>query len=157
MTSYPLLKLLHIASATMLFGTGLGTAFHMWQAHRSGDLRAIAAAARATVLADWLFTTPAVILQPLTGIALLHLSGRDWAEPWVIAALTLYLVAGLCWLPVVWLQVRMRELATAALHGGTDLPSRYHRYFALWFALGWPAFIAVAATFYLMVYKPPLW
>lgn len=156
MESYAALKLAHVVSATLLFGTGLGTAFHLWRADRGGDVRAIAAAARSAVLADWLFTLPAVLLQPLTGVTMMALAGYRWSEPWIAAALALYGVAGACWLAVVWLQIRMRDLAVAAAARGEELPDAYRRYMRLWFALGWPAFLAVAVTFYLMVTKPTL-
>jgi len=150
----PLLKLLHILSAILLFGTGLGTAFHGLASNLSRDVRAIAVANRNVVLADWLFTTPAVIAQPLTGILLAYDQGWPLTTPWILAALGLHALAGACWLPVVWLQLRMRDMASAAVASGTDLPPRYHRYFRWWFALGWPAFAAMIAVLALMVLKP---
>lgn len=157
MNTYFLLKTLHILSSTLLFGTGLGTAFFLWFTHRSGQLPAIGMATRLTVRADLLFTTPAVIVQPLSGYLLMRRLGFDWHAPWLQAAAALYLLAGACWLPVVWLQWRARNLAAAALRDGTALPPAYHRCMRAWFALGWPAFLAVIATFWLMVAKPPLW
>ncbi len=158
MNVYVLLKLLHILSSTLLFGTGLGTAFFMWFTWRSGNLAAIATAARLTVRADWLFTTPAVLLQPITGVALVRLMGFPWHTPWLLAAIALYLLTGACWLPVVWLQLRVRDLAVAALADGqTSPPPICQRYMRRWFALGWPAFLAVLGIFWLMVAKPPLW
>lgn len=154
MDLYPLYKTIHILGSTVLFGTGLGTAFHMWRADRSGDLRVIAAAARQTVLADWLFTTPAVIIQPLTGFLLLFEAGYALDEGWVMLSLALYAVTGACWLPVVWLQIRVRDMALAALADGAELPPLYRRYMRLWFALGWPAFLSVIAIFTLMVFRP---
>lgn len=154
---YLALKLLHILSSTVLFGTGLGTAFSMWRAHRQGDPRVVAAVARNVVLADWVFTTPAVIVQPLTGLALIHLLGYPLTAPWLLASFVLYGIVGACWLPVVGLQLRMRRLADAAVARGEPLSGPYHRYFRLWFALGWPAFLGVIAIFALMVWKPPLW
>lgn len=148
------LRLLHVLSATVLFGTGLGTAFHMWFAHRSGDIRAIAVAARNTVRADFWFTTPAVIVQPATGAAMMWLGGHDPLAPWLVAAYALYVIAGACWLPVVALQIRARDLAVSALRSGMELPPAYHRIMRLWFALGWPAFAAVLAIFALMVMRP---
>lgn len=157
MDSYFLLKTAHILSATLLFGTGLGTAFFFWMAHRRGEVAAIAVTARHVVWADALFTTPAVIAQPLTGWWLMQRIGYDFSQSWLQAALGLYLLAGLCWLPVVWIQIRLRDLAEAAWRSGTALPARYHRLARLWFLLGWPAFLAVNATFWLMVRKPALW
>lgn len=151
---YILYKTIHILSATILFGTGLGTAFHMWRADRTGDLRVIATAARQTVLADWLFTTPAVIIQPLTGILLLFEAGYSLDEGWIILSLVLYALTGACWLPVVWLQIRARDLALTALRDGKGLPPLYRRYMRIWFALGWPAFLSVIAIFTLMIIRP---
>ncbi len=151
-----LIKWLHILSSTLLFGTGLGTAFHGLRGSISGDLRAIAVTSRSVVVADWLFTTPAVILQPITGVLLALAQGWPLTTPWLMLSLGLYALAGACWLPVVWLQIQMQRLAAAALAAGTDLPDTYRRYFRLWFALGWPAFSAVMAVFYLMVVKPDL-
>jgi uncharacterized membrane protein len=155
--AYTWLKLLHILSATVLFGTGLGTAFHMWMAHLSGEPRTIATVARNVVIADLLFTTPAMIVQPLSGIALLWLAGIDPLSSWLVAAYLLYALAGACWLPVLWLQIRARDLAREAAAAGTPLPAAYHRVMRLWFCLGWPAFTAVVAIFWLMVAKPDLW
>ena len=156
-TLYPLLKLVHIVSATVLFGTGLGTAFQMWSVQRSGDVRAIAAVARQVVWADTLFTTPAVIVQPATGFALVWLTGIDPFSSWLVAAYALYVLTGLCWLPVVFIQLRLRDLAAAAARDGTGLDARYDRLWRVWFALGWPAFAAVLVIFWLMVAKPDLW
>lgn len=153
---YSLYKTVHILSATVLFGTGLGTAFHMWRADRTGDVRVIAAAARQTVLADWLFTAPAVIIQPLTGFLLIYEAGYALDEAWIMLSLGLYVLIGICWLPVVWLQIRMRDLAAAALNDGAGLPPLYRRYMRLWLALGWPAFLSVIAIFALMVFRPEL-
>jgi uncharacterized membrane protein len=157
MNAYAILKFVHIVSATLLFGTGLGTAFFVWMSDRSGNVAAIAAATRIAVRADWLFTTPAVIVQPLSGIALAHLAGFALTASWLATAIVLYLIAGACWLPVVVLQRRMRELSAAAARAGEALPVQYHRCMRRWFALGWPAFGAVLATFWLMVAKPTLW
>lgn len=155
--AYVLLKTVHILSSTLLFGTGLGTAFFMWFTHRSGRLPAIVVATRLTVRADFLFTTPAVIVQPLSGYLLMRLLGFDWHAPWLQATVALYLLAGFSWLPVVWLQWRAHHLANAALRDGTELPPAYYRCMRVWFALGWPAFLAVLGIFWLMVAKPPLW
>ncbi len=155
--AYPALKALHVLSATVLFGTGLGTAFHMWLAHLDGDPRVVAAAARSTVLADALFTAPAVVAQPATGLALVLLAGHDPFAPWLLLSYALYALAGACWLPVVWLQIRARDLARDAVAARAPLPAEYHRAMRLWFALGWPAFLAVIATVWLMVAKPALW
>ncbi len=154
MDSYALLKLVHILSATLLFGTGLGSAFYLWRAHSSGEVAAIAAVSRHVVLADWLFTSPAMILQPLTGIWMMQLAGYQPTDLWLLLAFVLYGMAGVCWLPVVWLQIRVRDMAVTAQALGTPLPMRYHRYMTLWFALGWPALLAVLGAFVVMVYRP---
>jgi len=148
------LKLAHLLSATVLFGTGLGTAFFMWRADRSGDVAAIAVTARHVVQADWLFTAPAAIAQPVTGLLLAREIGWSLAEPWLLVSYALYAVAGSCWLIVVWLQLRMRDLAEAARAAGEPLPARYRACMRAWFALGWPGFLSVLAIFALMVWRP---
>lgn len=151
---YVWLKLAHIVSATILFGTGLGTAFQMWSAHRSGDVKAIATVARQVVWADFLFTTPAVIVQPLIGLAMVRLAGYVPTAPWLLASYGLYALTGACWIPVVWIQVRLRDLAAEAAEADTPLPADYFRLMRVWFWLGWPAFTAVLVIFWLMVAKP---
>lgn len=154
---YLWIKLAHILSATILFGTGLGTAFQMRAAHARGDVAAIAVVAQNTVVADWLFTATAGILQPLTGILLARMVGYDLLESWLVATYALYAIAGLCWLKVVQLQYRMRRLALAACQERKPLPEGYHRAMRLWFVLGWPAFAGLVVVFGLMVMRPALW
>lgn len=154
MDAYFPLKLIHILSSTLLFGTGMGTAFFALMAHRSGQLATIAHTWRHVVWADNLFTWPAVIVQPLTGYFLMQRLGLNFEIHWIAATLWLYLLIGACWLPVLWLQARMRDLALQAWQNDQPLPARYQRYFRMWFALGWPAFIAVLGIFALMVMKP---
>jgi uncharacterized membrane protein len=151
------LKLAHILGATVLFGTGLGIAFFMLMAHRTGDPKIIAHTARTVVIADFVFTATAVIAQPLTGAALIHVIGFSWREPWIVVSLSLYVFTGVCWLPVVWIQARLRRLAAAAARVNAPLPDEYHRLFRVWFALGWPAFLSVIAIFAVMIWKPQLW
>jgi uncharacterized membrane protein len=153
---YALLKIAHIVGATVLLGTGAGIAFFMLMAHRTRDPALIAHTAGIVVLADTVFTASAVILQPVTGAALAHLSGYPLLSGWIGASLVLYVVAGLCWLPVVWIQIRLRDLARHAVATGAPLPERYVRLFRLWFALGFPAFAAVLGIVWLMVVKPVL-
>ena len=148
------LKWLHIMSSTVLFGTGLGTALQMVLAHRSRDVRAIAVVTRNVVKADWLCTLPSGIVQPLSGAALVVLSSWDPHAPWLIAAYALYALAGLCWLVVVALQLRMARLADGAARAGTALPPAYFALYRAWFALGWPAFVGLVIVFALMVFKP---
>ena len=150
---YLSLKYLHILSMVLLFGTGLGSAFYKWMADRSGNLAHIAVVNRHVVLADWIFTTPTVIFQPLSGLGMVYLLGLPLATPWVAISLGLYVFAGLCWLPVVWLQIRMRNLADAALMAQTPLPAEYWRYVRVWFWLGVPAFVAMVGVVFLMVFK----
>ncbi len=152
--AYLWLKILHVLSATLLFGTGLGSAYYMWRSHLTGDARVVAVTARHVVAADWLLTTPAVILQPVTGLWMLHFAGIPWTQRWVLWSLALYLVAGACWLPVVWLQIRARDLAAEAVCRGAALPPQYYRYMRIWFVLGWPAFLAMVVIYGLMVLKP---
>jgi uncharacterized membrane protein len=151
---YLALKLIHILGAAVLFGTGLGIAFFMFMAHRTGDPAAIAHTARTVVIADAVFTATAVVIQPLTGWGLMAMTGFSTFHFWIRATLMLYVFIGLCWLPVVWIQLRMRDLAAEAARKGKPLPARYHSYFKVWFWLGWPAFLGVIAIFILMLWKP---
>lgn len=151
---YLLLKWLHIVGATVLFGTGLGTAFHFWHALRHGDIAAIASAARSTVLADFVFTLPAVMLQPATGLALAIAAGYPLTATWIVVSSALYLLAGACWVPVVFIQLRLRRLAQEAQRHGTGLPAEFQRLSRRWFLLGWPAFFAMGAIFWLMIARP---
>jgi uncharacterized membrane protein len=153
---YATLKWLHILSATLLFGTGLGSAFYKWSADRSGNLAAIAHTNRMVVIADWLFTTPTVILQPLTGYWLIITLGYSLTEPWLVASYVLFIIAGACWLPVVWMQIRMRDLSQQALQDGVPLDERYHSIARRWFRLGLPAFTSMVLIYYLMVFKPAI-
>lgn len=151
---YLIVKWLHVLSSTILFGTGIGSAFYMLTATLQRDARVVAAVARNVVLADWLFTTPTVVLQPLTGIYLMYLTGMPMSTRWIAWSLGLYALAVACWLPVVWLQIKMKQLARASAERNAPLDAQYWRYFRVWFALGVPAFFAFVAVFYLMVVKP---
>ena len=153
---YLALKWLHLLSATFLFGTGLGSAFYMYRADRAGEIDAIAFAARNVVLADWIFTLPTIILMPLTGFRMAWIAGYPFTSAWIVWAFALYLLAGACWLPVVYLQIRMSRLAEYAVATGTTLPPLYHRHMRAWFWLGVPAFAAMGVIYYLMVFKPVL-
>lgn len=151
---YVTLKWLHVLSSTFLFGTGIGSAFYMLFANMSRDIRAIAVVSRIVVIADWLFTSTTIIVQPLTGYYLIRMAGFPMSSRWIAWSIGLYVVAAACWLPVVWLQMRLRDLAQAAARGGAALPVQYWRYFRVWVILGIPAFFAFVAIFYLMVAKP---
>lgn len=154
MTPYVLLKAIHIVSSTILFGTGLGTAFFKWIVDRSGNVAAIHVVSEKVVLADWLFTSPAIVIQAITGVTLARLMGFSLTHGWVAYAIALYCIAGLCWLPVVWLQMQMRDLARTSDSGGRPLPSAYWSYARIWFWLGVPAFLSLVVVFWLMVAKP---
>lgn len=151
---YVTLKWLHIMSSTFLFGTGVGSAFFLLLASRSRDVRAIAVVSRYVVLADWLFTTTTAVIQPLTGYLLIRSAGFSMSSTWLFWSVVLYAGAIACWLPVIWLQMRMRDVAKDAAQSNTPLPMRYWRYFATWVALGVPAFVAFVLIFYLMVARP---
>ena len=151
------MKFAHVVGATVILGTGTGIAFFMLMAHRSGNAEFIARTAGLVVLADVIFTATAVILQPITGYLLMRQTGVTFAESWIAVSLGLYLVAGVFWLPVVWIQVRMRDLARAAAAEGGILPNGYHRLFRIWFAFGFPGFGAVLAILFLMIAKPVLY
>lgn len=150
------LKAIHILSATLVLGTGLGIAFFLWTAHRTGDARVIAAVARNVVIADAIFTAPGVIGLFVTGTLMAGNLGLSLWRGWTGLALALFVFTGLCWLPVLWLQHRAWRLAAAAAKAGAPLPPPYFRVMRLWFWLGWPAFAAVLAIVYLMVLKPDL-
>ncbi len=154
--AYLVLKFLHVIGATVLLGTGAGIAFFMVMAHATGRAATVAAVARIVVLADFLFTATAVVLQPVTGALLAQAAGYPLTEGWIVLSITLYLLTGAFWLPVVGMQMRMRTLAEAAAAAGTALPVAYHRLFWTWFAFGFPAFAAVLGIFWLMIARPDL-
>jgi uncharacterized membrane protein len=154
--TYLAVKWLHILSSTVLFGTGLGSAYYMFFASRTRDARVTASVIRQVVIADWIFTTPTMVLQPATGFWLMHLAGFPFATPWISWSIALYVLAGAAWLPVVWMQIRMRDLAFAAAQAQTELPARFWKLMRAWIALGVVAFIAFVVVFYLMVAKPAL-
>lgn len=153
MSFYLLLKTLHILSSTLLFGTGLGSAYYAWRAWRSGNLEAIRVTFHHLVTADWLFIATTAVFQPLSGAAMAHIAGWPLDSGWLLLSLSLYVFAGACWLPVVWLQIRVRDMAEAAHRDSAALPPRAFLYMRWWFALGWPAFLAFLAIFHLMVNK----
>lgn len=154
MSAFVILKLAHVIGAAVLLGTGAGIAFFMLMAQRTGEPRTIAAIARIVVIADYVFTATAVVAQPITGVLLAKEVGYPLGSGWILASVALYLWTGAWWLPVVWMQSKMRALAQAAAEAGEPLPARYHRLFRLWFAFGFPAFAAVLAIFWLMIARP---
>jgi len=151
---YLFIKLIHILSSTILFGTGIGSAFYMFMANRRKDIADIYFAVRHVVIADWLFTTPAIIVQLATGIWLVREAGYEYQDYWIFWALMLYFFAGICWLPVVWMQIKMRDMAKIALDTGSNLPPSYWAMDRWWIRLGALAFPTVLIIFYLMVFKP---
>ena len=155
MSLYLALRALHVVGATVLFGTGAGIAFFMLMAHRTSHAGVIAVTARFVVIADFIFTATAVVVQPVTGVALawaIGLSPLD--EPWIVLSILIYILVGLCWLPVVFIQIRMRNLANEAAINNKPLPDQYRFLFRIWFVLGWPAFAGVIAIFALMIWQP---
>lgn len=154
MDNYAIVKTVHILSATVLFGTGLGTAFFFWRAHAPGNEAGRLTAARTTVLADWLFTTPAVVVQPITGAWMIAKAGIGWNDLWLSATYGLYLIAAVCWLPVVAIQLRMKHMLEREAAGESLDRRLYGRLFRTWFLLGWPAFGGLIAVYFLMVMKP---
>jgi uncharacterized membrane protein len=156
MTTYAVIKWLHVLSSVLLVGTGFGTAYFMFFANRSGSVAAQAVVSRLVVRADLWFTTPAGVVQPLSGIALASLAGWPLSTPWIALSLLLYGVALVCWLPVLRLQLRMRDMAQTAHSVGQALPPQYAALARRWELLGYPAFASMVAVFYLMVVKPSL-
>lgn len=153
---YFILKFLHLIGAVVLIGTGAGIAFFMVMAHRTGHVAKIAGVARIVVTADFLFTATAVIAQPITGLLLAQHVGYPLTQGWIVLSIGLYLVIGAFWLPVVYMQMRMRDLAEAAEAAGAPLPPAYHQLFWTWFAFGFPAFGAILGILWLMIVKPAI-
>jgi uncharacterized membrane protein len=153
---YFALKFLHVIGAAVLLGTGAGIAFFMLMAHLGGRPAVIAGVARIVVLADFLFTATAVVVQPITGALLAWTVGYSLWDGWIALSIALYVFIGCFWLPVVWMQMRMRDIAEAASAAGEPLPPRYHRLFWTWFAFGFPAFGAILVIFWLMIARPQI-
>ena len=151
-----LLRWAHVIGACVLLGTGAGIAFFMVMAHRTRDAVVIAHTASTVVIADWLFTASTVVVQPVTGYLLAREIGWPVMQGWVALSLALYVFVGLFWLPVVWMQHRMRDLARAAARDKTTLPPRYYQLFKWWFISGFPAFFGVLTILWLMIARPDL-
>ncbi|MDA9408204.1 DUF2269 family protein [Bradyrhizobium sp. CCBAU 45384] len=154
MMLYFLVKYLHVLGAIIILGTGTGIAFFMLMAHRTDNAEFIARTASVVVIADAIFTLSAVILQPVTGGLLMVLSSTSITERWILASLVLYAIAGLFWIPVVFMQIEMRDLARKAAEQKAALPERYFVLFRRWFAFGFPGFGATMAILWLMIAKP---
>ncbi len=151
---YEWLKIIHVLSASVLFGTGLGTAFYMFYVNLQKDVALIARATQQVVLADWLFTGTSGVVQALTGFSLVGRGGYSFTDFWVWGSVVGYLIAGACWLPVVYLQIRCRDLALQAMRDQTPLPIIYYRCYKLWLMLGVPAFLSLVVVFFLMTNRP---
>ena len=154
MTVYELVLVVHVLGAIVLLGTGAGIAFFMVMAVRTREPALIAHVAGTVVIADALFTATAAILQPVTGLILVRISGWELSEAWIALSIALYVFTGLFWLPVVWIQIRLRDIARGAAETGTALPDRFDRHYRIWFAAGFPAFFAVLGIVWLMLTKP---
>lgn len=150
-------KYLHILSSTLLFGTGVGSAFYLLVVSLRRDARTAAVVAHYVVIADWMFTATTIIFQPISGLYLAHKLGVPWTTPWLYWSIVLFVIAGACWLPVVWLQMRLRDVAKAAVAIGAELPPRYGALLGAWAALGVPALICFLLIFYMMVAKQVPW
>lgn len=150
------LRWAHVIGATVLLGTGAGIAFFMVMAHRTREAALVAHTASVVVLADTVFTASAVVVQPVTGVLLARELGWSLSEGWIVASLALYVLTGVFWLPVVWIQIRLRDMARAAAEVGAALPERYFRLYRIWFACGFPAFFAVLTIVWLMLARPDL-
>jgi uncharacterized membrane protein len=151
---YLWLKFIHIMSSTILFGTGIGTACVMLYGHKTRDIRIITGITQYVVLADWMFTGTSGLIQPITGLWMIYLAGYSFSSLWIWGSITGYIIAALCWFPVVYLQIKMRDFAIEANKTNSPLPACYYKYFTYWFCLGWPAFISLMIVFYLMTNKP---
>lgn len=151
---YEWIKITHIISASVLYGTGLGTAFYMFYVNLQNDVKLIAKATAEVVIADWLFTLTSGIVQAVTGFILVYMKGYSLLSFWVLGSILGYVIAGVCWVPVVWLQMRCRDLAIFASANNISLPDEYKKYFRIWWLLGIPAFISLVGVFYLMTNKP---
>jgi uncharacterized membrane protein len=153
MDSYLLLKLLHIISAVVLAGTGIGIAFFMLMAGRSGNPQAVAVTARHVVLADWIFTTPAIVIQFITGLWLMKILHYSFSSAWFLVVISLFIFIGCCWVPVVFVQYKLKNIAETR-EEKSMLGTRFRKLMTLWTALGIPAFLGIAVMFWLMVFKP---
>jgi len=153
MDSYFTLKLIHVLSATILTGTGIGIAFFMFMANLSSNVQAIAVTARHVVLADWLFTAPAVVIQFISGIMLMEILGFTYTSIWFQVVIGLFLLIGACWLPVIYIQYKIRELAFQALETN-EIDPKFKKLMMIWTSLGIPAFISIIIIYWIMIFKP---
>jgi uncharacterized membrane protein len=154
MNIYLVVKTIHIISSTILFGTGIGIAFFMLRSYFADNLHQKLFAAKETVIADFIFTLPAVITQAVSGIWLVWKSGYQWSDLWLTTTYIIYMIAGICWLPVIWIQIRLRNLVATSITNQSQLPPTYFKLFRIWFLLGWPAFTGLVVIFFMMIVKP---
>lgn len=154
MSTYLLIKWIHILSSVALVGVGFGSAFYLYFVNRTKNVDAIAEVSKLVVRADYWFTAPTVIIQPISGFVLVSLTSYSFTESWLLATYTLFILAGMWWLPVVWLQIQMAKMARIASDQKTELPERYWRYALFWERLGMLAFPAMVIVYGLMVFKP---
>lgn len=153
MNTYLVIKWIHILSSVALVGVGFGSAFYLYFINRTRNVAAIAEVSRLVVRADYWFTAPTVIIQPISGFALISMAGYSLTETWLLATYALFILAGMWWLPVVWLQIQMAKMARTALDNNADLPPRYWRYAIIWERLGMLAFPSMVIVYGLMVFK----
>jgi len=153
MEYYLILKLIHILAAVVVTGTGAGIAFFMFMANRSNNPQAIYITAKHVILGDWIFTTPAVITQIITGVLLMNMQGYSFSAPWFYWVIGLFSFIGVCWLPVLRIQYKLRELAKISVDSKQVTPE-FKSLMKIWTLLGIPAFIAILGVFWLMVFKP---
>ena len=153
MDYYLTIKMIHILAAVVVAGTGTGIAFFMFMANRSNNVQAIAVTTKHVVLADWIFTFPAVVVQFVTGIMLVNILNYSYSSAWFLAVISLFIFIGVCWLPVIFLQYRLKQLADQAIEEGI-LSDSFKKTMKLWTALGIPAFASIIIIFWLMVFKP---
>jgi uncharacterized membrane protein len=151
---YAWIKIIHVISAAVLFGTGMGTAFYMFYVNRQKDIRLIAMATKQVVFVDWVFTGTSGVIQFFSGMWLIYLKGYSPTALWLMGAMIGYVIASACWVPVVYLQIRCRDLAFEALKNNTSLNEKYDRYYKIWWILGIPAFLSLMVVFYLMANRP---
>ena len=156
MTTFLILKWIHILSSVVLVGVGFGSAFYLFFTNRTRNVGAIAEVSRLVVRADFWFTCPTIIIQPLSGFALATMLDYPLSLSWLLVTYALFLFAGVMWLPVVWIQIKMAEMAKRSYESNMDLPELYWRYSSVWTLLGGLAFPAMITIFGLMVFKPDL-
>lgn len=154
MNIYLVVKTIHVISSTILFGTGIEIAFFMLRSYYADNLHQKLFAAKETVIADFIFTLPAVITQAVSGIWLVWNSGYQWSDLWLTTTYIIYIIAGICWLPVVWIQIKLRNIVTDSAVNQSQLPPAYFKLFRIWFLLGWPAFTGLVVIFFMMIAKP---